>query len=41
MKVKKQLLELGMGKQTGSKMGKQYAKIVYPHLVYLTYIQNT
>ena len=41
MQVKKQQLELGMGKQTGSKLGKQYAKVIYCHPAYLTCIQNT
>ena len=27
--------------QTGSKLGKEYAKAVYCHPAYLTYIQNT
>ena len=30
-----------MDQQTGSKLGKQYAKAVYCHLVYLTYMQST
>ena len=41
MQVKKQQLELDMGKQTGSKSGKEYVKAVYCHPVYLTYIQST
>ena len=28
-------------KQTGSKLGKEYAKAVYCHLAYLTYVQST
>ena len=30
-----------MGKQTGSKSGKEYDKVVYCHPAYLTYMQNT
>ena len=41
MQVKKQQLELDMGQQTGSKLGKEYIKAVYCHLAYLTYMQNT
>ena len=37
MQVKKQLLELDMEQQTGSKLGKEYIKTVYCHPVYLTY----
>ena len=33
MKVKKQQLELDMGQQTGSKLGKVYVKAVYCHPV--------
>ena len=40
MQVKKQQLELGMEKQTGSKLGKEYVKAVYCQLVYLTYMQS-
>ena len=36
MQVKKQQLELDMGQQTGSKVGKEYVKAVYCHPVYLT-----
>ena len=39
--VKKQQLELDMEQQTGSKLGKEYAKAVYCHPAYLTYMQNT
>jgi len=38
MQVKKQQLELDMEHQTGSKSGKEYVKVVYCHLAYLTYI---
>ena len=31
----------GHGKQTGSKLGKEYVKAVYCHPVYLTYMQST
>ena len=34
-------LELDMEWQTGSKLGKEYAKAVYCHPTYLTYIQST
>ena len=30
-----------MEQQTGSKLGKEYIKTVYCHLVYLTYMQST
>ena len=41
MQVKKQQLELDMGQQTGSKLGKEYIKAVYYHLAYLTYMKST
>ena len=41
MQFKKQQLELDMGKQTGSKSGKEYVKAVYRHPAYLTYMQST
>ena len=41
MQVRKQQLELDMGQQTGSKLGKEYIKIVYCHPAYLTYRQST
>ena len=41
MQVNKQLLELDMEQQTGSKSGKEYVKAVYCHSAYLTYIQST
>ena len=40
MQVKKQQLELDMEKQTGSKLGKEYVKVVYCHPSYLTYMQS-
>ena len=40
MQVKKQPLELYMEQQTDSKLGKEYIKVVYCHLVYLTYMQS-
>ena len=40
MQVKKQQLELDMEKQTGSKSGKEYIKVVYCHPAYLTYMQS-
>ena len=41
MQVKKQQLEMDLEKQTGPKLGKEYFKAVYCHLVYLTYMQST
>ena len=41
MQVKKQQLELDMEQQTGSILGKEYAKAVYCHSAYLTYMQST
>ena len=40
MKVRKQELELDMEQQTGSKLGKEYIKVVYCHPAYLTYMQS-
>ena len=40
MQVKKQQLEPDMEQWTGSKLGKGYDKVVYCHLIYLTYMQN-
>ena len=39
MEVKKQQLELDLGKQTGSKLGMEYVKAVYCHPAYLTYAE--
>ena len=39
--VRKQQLELNMEQQTGAKSGKEYAKAVYCHPAYLTYMQST
>ena len=41
MQVRKQQLELGMEKQTGSKEEKKYVKAVYCHPAYLTSMQRT
>ena len=41
MQVKKQLLELDMEQQTGSKSEKEYIKYVYCHPAYLIYMQST
>ena len=41
MQVKKQMLELDMERQTGSKLGKEDIKAVYYHPAYLTYMQST
>ena len=40
MQMRKQHLELDMKQQTGSKLGKEYIKVVYCHPAYLTYMQN-
>ena len=40
MQVKKQQLEPDMEKQTGSKLGKKYVKVVYCHPAYLTNLQS-
>ena len=41
MQVKKQHLEPDMEQQTGSKLGKEYARALYCHPAYLTYMQST
>ena len=41
MWVKKQQLESDMEQQVGSKLRKDYGKVVYCHPVYLTYMQST
>ena len=41
MQIRKQQLELDMKQWTGSKLGKEYAKSVYCHPAYLTYMQRT
>ena len=43
MMIKKQHLELDMEKVTGSKLGKEYHKVllIYCHPAYLTYMQST
>ena len=33
--------QLDMEQQTGSKLEKEYAKVVYCHPAYLTYVQST
>ena len=38
MQVKKQQLELDMEQQTGSKLEKEYIKVIYCHPAYLTYM---
>ena len=40
MQVKKQQLEPYMEQPIGTKLGKEYIKIVYCHPAYLTYMQN-
>jgi len=37
MQVKKQQLDPDMEQWTGSKLGKEYIKVVYCHSTYLTY----
>ena len=41
MQVKKQQLEPAVEQWAGSKLGKEYIKVVYCHPVYLTYMQST
>ena len=41
MQVKKQRLEPDVEQRTGSKLGKEFIKVVYCHLDYLTYMQST
>ena len=41
MQIKKQHLEPDIEQLTGSKLGKEYDKAVYCHLVYLIYMQST
>ena len=40
IQIKKQQLEPDMGQQTGSKLGKEYVKVIYYHPAYLTYMQS-
>ena len=40
MHIKKQQVELDMEQQTGSKLGKEYVKVVYCHSAYLTYMYS-
>ena len=41
MQVKKQQLEPDIEQWIGSKLGKEYIKVVYCHSAYLTYMQST
>ena len=41
MQIKKQQSETNMKQKTGFKLGKEYVKAVYCHLVYLTYMWST
>ena len=41
MQIKKQQLEPNMGQQIGSKLGKEYVKVVYCHSACLTYMWST
>ena len=40
MQVKKQQLEPDMEQQMGSKLGREYIKVVYCHSAYLTYMKS-
>ena len=40
MQVRKHELEVDMEQQTGSKSEKEYIKVVYCHLDYVTYMQS-
>ena len=40
MQIKKQQLELDTEQQTGSKLGKEYVKVVFCHSVYLSYMKE-
>ena len=40
MQGKKPQLELDMEQWTGSKLGKEYIKVIYYHPAYLTYMQS-
>ena len=40
MQVKKQPLEPDMEPQRGSKLGKEYIKVIYSHSAYLIYMQS-
>ena len=41
MQVRKQQLELDVEQQTGSKLGKEYVRVVYCHPTDLTSLQST
>ena len=41
MQVRNQQLELDVEQQTGSKLGKEYVKVVYCHSAYLSSMQST
>ena len=41
MQVRKKQLKLDVEQQTGSKLGKEYIKVVYCHPAYLTCMQST
>ena len=41
MQVKNQQFKVNMEKQTGSKLGKEHAKVVYCHSIYLTSMQSS
>ena len=41
MQVEEATVRTGHEQQTGSKLGKEYVKVVYCHPAYLTYMQTT
>ena len=41
MRVKKQHFELDMEQLTGSKLGREYIKVIYCYPAYLIYMQST
>ena len=41
VQIRKQQLELDMERQTGSRSGREYVKVVYCHPAYLTYMLST
>ena len=40
MQIRKQQLEPNMKQQTGSKLKKEYVKVIYCHPAYLAYMQS-
>ena len=41
MEIQSNQLELDVEQRTGSKLGKEYVKVVYCHPAYLAYMQST